>query len=150
MNKKNNIYFTSAHIEEIFGINRKKLRYWRKIGIISFTKKTSGGHFRYTFKDLVSIRTVLKLKEREITTHQIKNIVKALRNKFPNMKAPLAEKSFHVLGKEVIMRDKDMPFNPITNDGVFIEMLDMKKDVKTVTLKRLNIPDDIEVQVVNL
>ena len=135
-----NFFFTSQHIESIFGINRKILFYWKKISLITPSELTNGGHARYTFSDLVAIKTVKTLQDLGISTNQIKKAVKALREEFPNIHNVLSEKSLYVVGKEIIVADSAAGFNPVSKQCTFISNNDMKAWVTDITVKQFSIP----------
>lgn len=135
-----NFFFTSRQIESIFGINRKVLFYWRKIGLVTPSELTSGGHARYTFSDLVAIKTVNALRDAGISTNQMKKNIVALRKEFPNAQNVLAEKSLYVVGKEIIVADSIVGFNPVSKQCTFINNNDMKAWVIDMTVKQFSIP----------
>ncbi len=133
-------YFTSRHIESFFGISRKVLFYWRKINLIIPTELTDGGHVRYTFSDLVAIKTIKTLHDNGMSTNQIKKSIIALRDEFPDVGNVLAEKSLYVVGKEIIVADSKASFNPITKQATFINNNDMKAWVVDITAQQFAIP----------
>ncbi len=135
-----NIFFTARHIESIFGITRKVLFYWKKIGLVNPSELTNGGHARYAFSDLVAIKTINALREAGISTNQIKKNVVALREEFPNIQNVLAEKSLYVVGKEIIVADSIAGFNPVSKQCTFINNNDMKAWVIDMTVKQFSIP----------
>jgi DNA-binding transcriptional MerR regulator len=140
MTKKVALFFTSKHVEAFLGTNRKLLLYWRKIGIISPVNRSPGGHFLYSFADLVAIQTINKLKGAGISVNRIKKLVNELKKSFPHSRLPLSEKSLYVLGREVLVVDKKMDFNPITGQGTFIKNEELKTWVIEKTFKSFNIP----------
>lgn len=144
MGKDRNLYFTSKHIESIFGINRKVLLYWRKIGILNPDIKTDGGHYRYSFAELVAVKTIIRLNEAGISTCKIKKTVRELKKQFPEIKSPLSEKSYCVIGKEVHIIDKKADFNPLTGQYSFILNKETASLVKTLTLDKFDIPETIK------
>lgn len=135
-----NFFFTSQHIESIFGINRKVLFYWKKIGLVTPSELTNGGHARYTFSDLVAIKTVNALRDAGISTNQIKKSVVALRKEFPSAQNVLAKKSLYVVGKEIIVADSIAGFNPVSKQCTFINNHDMRAWVIDMTVKQFSIP----------
>lgn len=133
-------FFTNHHIESMFGVSRKVLFYWRKIGLLSPSKKTAGCHARYTFEDLVAIKTIRSLRDAGISTFKIKKIVAKLKEQYPDLTNPLASKSLYVVGKEVNVADQKAPYNPLTGQGTLIRNHEMKAWVTAITLKGYAIP----------
>lgn len=117
-------FFTNHHVEAIFKISRKLLFYWRKIGLFNPSEITQGKHSRYTFEDLVAIKTIKSLKDAGISTFKIKKVVAKLRKQFPDKINPLASKSLYVLGKEVIISDSKGSYNPLTGQGAYSTEVD--------------------------
>jgi DNA-binding transcriptional MerR regulator len=140
MSEKDTFDYSSRHLESFFGISRKVLHYWRKIGLLSSGIKTKGGHYRYKFIDLVAIKTIIKIRDEGISTYKIKKVVMSLNKHFPALDVPLAEKSFYVLGKEVMATDKKGSFNPLTGQCTFIKNSDIRIDVKKIALNKFDIP----------
>lgn len=140
MDNEEVFYYTSKHIESFFGKSRKVLYYWRKIGLLSENIKTNGGHYRYKFIDLVAIKTIIKIKEAGISTYKIKKVVMKLKKDYLKLKIPLAEKSFYVLGKEIMAIDKKGSFNPLTGQCAFIMNGAIKQSVKNIAMKKFDIP----------
>jgi DNA-binding transcriptional MerR regulator len=145
MQKNEGLYFTSRHIEAIFKINRKVLLYWRRIGILNPSVKTNGGHYRYSFAELVAVKTIIKLKAAGISTYKIKKTVEELK-KVSEIRSPLSEKSFYVIGKEVYVVDKQGDFSPCTGQYsfIFIWSEETKSQVKNLTLDKFDIPQTVK------
>lgn len=140
MNKTGTLYYTSRHIEALLGINRKVLHYWRKIGLLTSGIRTEGGHYRYQFTDLVLIKTIIRIRKEGIGIHKIKKVAAELKKRYPELKEPLAEKSYYIVGKEVIATDKKGSFNPLTGQCTYIRNGEIKQFVKNMTLEKFNIP----------
>jgi DNA-binding transcriptional MerR regulator len=143
MEENINLYFTSSHIEAILGINRKVLLYWRKIGILSpdLSKKSKGGHYRYSFTDLVTIKTILRLNEAGASTYRIKQAVQEFKKDFPEVKSPLSEKSFYVIGNVPYVIEGSRDYDPVTRQYSLIMTAETKSLVRALTLNKFEIPD---------
>jgi DNA-binding transcriptional MerR regulator len=143
MEEKNNLYFTSSHIEAIFGINRKVLLYWRKIGILTpdLSRKSQGGHYRYSFTDLVAIKTIVRLNDAGASTYRIKKAVEEFKKEFPEVKSPLSEKSFYVIGNIPYVIEGSRDYNPVTRQYSLIKTEETKSLVRSLTLSKFDIPD---------
>ncbi|MFA6147977.1 MAG: MerR family transcriptional regulator [bacterium] len=140
------IYFSSHHVESLLKINRKTLCYWRKVGIFSPTEKTKKGHFRYSFQDLVALKTIIKLRGEGITTYKVRKLAAELADMYPSIN-PFSKLSLYVIGKEVIVADDNAPFNPITKQGTFIRNTDIKKWIKKATLDSIGASNTLQAQV---
>lgn len=143
MEENNNLYFTSSHVEAILGINRKVLLYWRKIGILSpdLSKKSQGGHYRYSFTDLVAIKTIIRLNEAGASTYRIKKAVQEFKKDFPEVSSPLSEKSFYVIGNVPYVIEGSRDYDPVTRQYSLITTQETKSLVRSLTLNKFEIPD---------
>lgn len=138
--------YMSRHVASILEIDRKKLHYWRKSGILKpSADRTKGGHYQYTFRDLIAIKKIQALIEKGIGIGKLKMIVDNLNQRFPEIDIPLAEKSLYVLGEEVIIADEKMSFNPLTGQGTFISNDALKEEVRKETRDLFDIPSKTDI-----
>ncbi len=133
MDKNKNFSFTNQQIEAFFNVNRKELYYWRRRELFGSIMKTDGGHCRYEFKNLVEIKTIKKFVEKGISINRLSKVVKKLRETFPDKMYPLAETSLYIVGREVIILDKKLPYDPLTGQGTFIKPKDTEMMVRKIT-----------------
>ena len=82
--------FTAAEARAIADVSQRKLDYWDDIGLVSPSgsrpKKGSKKHGRgtkrrYTFNDLIRLRTVKKLRDAGLSLHGIGKALKKLRKR---------------------------------------------------------------------
>ncbi|MGB5716806.1 MAG: MerR family transcriptional regulator [Gammaproteobacteria bacterium] len=59
--------FSTRQVCSITGLSARQLGYWRKTGHLSPSMQISGGHARYSFVDLVSLKTASRLIDAGIT-----------------------------------------------------------------------------------
>lgn len=144
MAKNTTSYHMSKHIEKIFGITRKVLLYWRKIGLVNPSMRTDGGHYRYSFEDLVAIKTITNLNKAGISTFKIKKTIESLKKQFPDLESPLSQKSFCVIGKEIYVVDKKTDFNPLTGQYSFILNKETKSLVKVLARTKFDEPESVK------
>jgi len=143
MEENINLFFTSIHIEAILGINRKVLLYWRKIGLLvpDPSKKSKGGHYRYSFTDLVTIKTIIRLKKAGASTYRIKKAAEQLRRDALEIKSPLSEKSFCVINGVPCVVEGCRDYNPVTGQYELIKPEETKSEVRSLTLNIFEIPE---------
>ena len=53
--------YACQQVMAITGLSRRQLGYWRKTGLVAPQQLTSGGHARYSFADLLILKTAKKL-----------------------------------------------------------------------------------------
>src|ERR1700693_2198738 len=71
----------------MLGISEQQLRGWERQGLVR-----GGGVL--SFKDLIGLRTLLKLRENRISTQKIGLAVASLKRKFAGVEHPLSELKF--------------------------------------------------------
>lgn len=83
--------FQTKDVVELLGISRRQLRYWAQTGLVAPGASTPGGHGRYTFEDLIALRTAKRLIDSGISVQRIRSSIAALREILPTVQRPLAE-----------------------------------------------------------
>jgi len=96
--------FNRTTIAKMFGICPSRLHYWEKIHLIK------PGDF-YTFKDLVSIKTVLNLRKRGISLQKIRELLSQVQKRTPYLRFPLAELKFEIRGKKICISQGGVKFD---------------------------------------
>jgi tetratricopeptide (TPR) repeat protein len=76
--------YSRAEVLRKFGLSERQLRSWERQALIS-------AHESYSFSDLISIQTLLKLRENRIQPRQIGRALASLREKLTWVKQPLSE-----------------------------------------------------------
>lgn len=76
--------YSRADVRRKFGLSERQLRSWERQALIS-------AHETYSFQDLISIQTLLKLRENHIQPRQIGRALASLREKLDWVKRPLSE-----------------------------------------------------------
>ncbi len=83
--------FQTKDVVELLDISRRQLRYWAQTGLVAPSSRTPGGHGRYTFEDLIALRTAKRLIDSGISVQRIRSSISALRQILPTVQQPLAE-----------------------------------------------------------
>ena len=109
-----------------FGFSRQQLHYWRKVGIISPSARTSepNGHFLYEFNDLRTLKTIKNLKDAGVSTFRIRKCFKSIKKYFPNIENPFVGKPIFVFGQTIIFVHKEKCYDAFSGQ---IYLLDFKK-----------------------
>ena len=53
--------FRTQQVVAALGVTRRQLQYWAQTGLVVPSKRTPGGHHRYTFSDLVALKATKRL-----------------------------------------------------------------------------------------
>lgn len=76
--------YSRADVRRILGISEQQLRGWQRQGLVP----DSGA---FTFSDVITLRTVQKLRDSGVPGRQISRAVESLRRKLAGIRHPLAE-----------------------------------------------------------
>lgn len=97
--------YTLRRVEELLGLSRRVVA-----GLVAegFVKPTRGprNEFRFSFQDLLVLRTAHELRAKDIPTRKIVRALKALRAKLPT-EMPLTGLRLTAVGTDVAVRDRD-------------------------------------------
>jgi tetratricopeptide (TPR) repeat protein len=86
--------FSRTAVRRKFGLSERQLKSWERQRLITATET-------YSFSDLISIQTLLKLLENGIPPRQIGRAMASLRDKISGVKQPLAELRIVSDGKRI-------------------------------------------------
>jgi DNA-binding transcriptional MerR regulator len=91
-------------VRRITGASQRQLSYWDSTGLLKPRGKGTG-HRRYTFPDVVAIKTVMALRRQGCSLQQIRKAVEHLRSRYPHNATPdvLASLTLLTDGKTVYM-----------------------------------------------
>lgn len=106
--------FSCLQVTDITGLTRRQLGYWRKTGLVVPQQQTVGGHARYTFADLIALKTAKKLKDTGVSLQRIRKSLLSLTNFLPNCTAPLSELSLVVTGDIILVLHRETAFEALT------------------------------------
>ena len=53
--------YRTREVVSLLGISRRQLQYWAQTDLVRPSVQTPGGHARYTFEDLVALKTAKRL-----------------------------------------------------------------------------------------
>ena len=80
--------FSTHEAAKILSLSVGRLKYWRKISFIAPTSRV-GRRWRYSFADLIALRTAKMLLDAGVPLSQVRSSLFALKNKLPNAIDPL-------------------------------------------------------------
>lgn len=121
---------------DLFDITRQQLYYWRK-NLLNAQGRGTGNETRYTFGDLVAIKTILKLREEGVSTHMITRVIKKSRDIFPNMGNLLGSTPIIPSGGRLIVIYRGQAYEGTTGQGVFISLVEVEKEVEESIREKL-------------
>ena len=101
--------FTVAEVARLFDVSESRLRYWARSDFITPSIR-DGGKRRYSFSDLVSIRSAVTLLEKGVSLQRVRRLLAVLQDKMPKVSHPLG--CLRIMGDEktIVVTDDDHEF----------------------------------------
>jgi DNA-binding transcriptional MerR regulator len=102
--------YGSRFIATTFGIPASALNYWDRTGLLKPSVRPAAGRGTkrlYSFRDLVQILVVSRLRTMDVSLQRIRKCLDFLRKKFPHLEAPLAEVSLVTDGETIFLLTDD-------------------------------------------
>ena len=96
-------------------------------------EKTTGGHYRYNFQDVVALKTIKTLNEKGFSTQHIKKVYSSLKNRHKDISNPFVQKSILLVGNRIAYKHNNQILDAITGQAFFIEVLSSEEiEYKTI------------------
>jgi len=122
--------FRASDVVQIVEISRRQLQYWAQTDLVRPSAKTPGGHGRYTFEDLVALKTAKRLIDAGVSVQRIRNSIRALRNLLPTVRRPLAELILVATGDVVLAFKDGAAFDAISGQQWVFEVARFRREVE--------------------
>ena len=120
--------FTCQQVMKITGLTRRQLGYWRKTGLITPLQHTTGGHARYSFADLLALKTAKKLIDTGVSVQRIRKNICSLTNFLPDCKTPLTELSLVVTGDVILVLHRETAFEALTGQEWIYPVAELERE----------------------
>lgn len=121
--------FRTGDVVEILGISRRQLQYWAQTGLVAPSFETPGGHGRYSFEDLVALKTAKRLIDAGVSVQRIRSSILALKKLLPSVKRPLAELVLIATGDVVLAFRDGAAFEAISGQEWVFEVARFQREV---------------------
>ena len=109
--------YTTADVAELLSLSQEKIRLIARAGLLVAVKDTRG-HYRYTFQDIVLLRTAKELFAARVPPKRIWRALRLLRKQLPSGQ-PLTAVRISAQGDEVVVRDKHVSWHAETGQASF-------------------------------
>ncbi len=121
--------FRTRDVVQILGISRRQLQYWAQTDLIQPSAQTPGGHGRYTFEDLVALKTAKRLIDAGVSVQRIRKSITALRQLLPSIERPLAELTLVATGDVILAFRDDIVFDAISGQEWVFEVAQFQREI---------------------
>ena len=122
--------FRASDVVQIVEISRRQLQYWAQTDLIRPSARTPGGHGRYTFEDLVTLKASKRLIDAGVSVQRIRKSIRALRKMLPTVQRPLAELILVATGDVVLAFKDGTAFDAISGQQWVFEVARFKREVE--------------------
>lgn len=123
--------YRTKDVVQILGISRRQLQYWAQTDLVEPSAKTPGGHHRYTFEDLVSLKATKRLIDSGVSVQRIRKSIQALRRILPSVSKPLSELVLVATGDVVLVFSEGTAFEAVTGQEWVFEVALFQREVDT-------------------
>ncbi len=124
--------FSSQQISGITGLSPRQLGYWRKTGLLSPETQTPGGHARYSFTDLVALKTAKRLLDAGVSVQRIRRCLRSLIRFLPTTDKPLHELSLVATGDVVLVLHSRNAFDALTGQDWILEVAEVEREAERI------------------
>jgi DNA-binding transcriptional MerR regulator len=114
----------------ISGLTPRQLGYWRQTGLVVPQHHTDGGHARYSFADLIALRTARRLLDAGVSLQRIRHCLQSLTRFLPAAGRPLAELSLVVTGDVVLVFHSQRAFDALTGQEWVFAVAELAREVE--------------------
>jgi DNA-binding transcriptional MerR regulator len=114
----------------ISGLTARQLAYWRRTGLVAPQQRTRGGHARYSFADLIALRTAKRLIDAGISLQRVRRCLDSLTRFLPATDRPLTELSLIVTGDVVLVFHGDQAFDALTGQQWVFSIAELAREVE--------------------
>jgi len=122
--------FSRQQVAKLTGLSSRQLSYWRKTGLVCPQTMTRGGHARYSFTDLVALRTAKRLLEAHVSLQRIRKCLTSLTRFLPAAGQPLVELSLVVTSDVILVFHGDSAFDAITGQEWVFPIAELAAEVE--------------------
>jgi DNA-binding transcriptional MerR regulator len=122
--------YRSREVAQILGISRRQLQYWAQTDLVRPSLRSSGGHHRYTFQDLIALKAAKRLIDAGVSVQRLRKSIGALRRILPTVKRPLAELVLVATGDIVLVLRGGAAFEAATGQEWVFEVAQFQREVE--------------------
>jgi DNA-binding transcriptional MerR regulator len=109
-------------------LSQRQLAYWRNTALAAPSSHSPGGHARYSFTDLIIIRTIKQLLDAGISIQRIRKSITHLRYFLPTLKQPLTELTLVATGDVILVLHEGSAFEALSGQEWIFSVADLLRD----------------------
>lgn len=102
--------YTTREVAELLGVSAHRVRSFARAGFVT-PNRTRGGHYRFSFQDLVLLRTAKELVEANLGPRRMWRALRAVQGQLPTGR-PLSSVRVLAEGDRVLVRERNTAWEP--------------------------------------
>jgi len=122
--------YRSGEVAQILGVSRRQLHYWAHTDLVRPSAATRGGHHRYSFRDLVALKTAKRLIDAGVSLQGIRKSIQALQRTLPDVRQPLGELVLVATGDVVVVLRDGTAFEAATGQEWVFEVARFRREIE--------------------
>ena len=132
--------FSNRQVLKITGVTQRQLVYWRKTGLVTPSEHSPGGHARYSFNDLIAIKTAKQLINAGVSVQRIRKSIASLIEFLPAIDSPLSELSLVATGDVVLVFHQGTAFEALSGQEWVFPIAELQREVERVRRQEADDP----------
>ncbi|VAW83114.1 hypothetical protein MNBD_GAMMA13-1719 [hydrothermal vent metagenome] len=128
--------FSRQQVAAITGLSSRQLSYWRKTELVTPQTYTEGGHARYSFTDLIALRTARRLLDANVSLQRIRKRLNSLTRFLPSTDYPLTELSLVVTADVVLVFHTKYSFDTLAGQEWIFPIAELATEVEQLQQPR--------------
>jgi len=121
--------FSRQQVAKITGLTARQLNYWRRTSVIGPSNTTKGGHARYSFTDLIALKTVKQLLGHGVSLQKVRKSILALLQYLPLQQQPFSELKIIATGDVVLVFHQGIALDALTGQEWILEVAELEKEI---------------------
>jgi tetratricopeptide (TPR) repeat protein len=109
--------YTSREVSGLLDLSLEQIRSFVRDGFLD-PGKGERGEYRFTFRDLVLLRTAKSLLDQDVPLARIRSALNELKRQIPGDR-PITSVDLVAIGKQIVAKDGDLVWHPESGQGVF-------------------------------
>ena len=127
---RNSQLYQTREVVRALGLSRRQLQYWAKTGLVVPSVRTPGGHHRYSFADLIALKTAKRLIDAGVSLQRIRRSIEALAKRLPTVDRPLDQLVIIATGDVLVVFDRDSAFEPLSGQEWIFEVAQFRRELE--------------------
>lgn len=122
--------FRAGDVVALLRLSRRQLHYWAHTNLVRPSARTPGGHSRYSFEDLVALKTAKRLIDAGVSLQRIRTSIERLRRLLPSVRHPLSELVLVTTGDVVLAFHEGSAVEAISGQEWMFPVARLEREVR--------------------